>query len=99
MFKPYVFDGIDNAKGSYESIYGKITASWKKDVANGIFEYNIELPPNTYGKVIIPAVNAFKNTSIKCFDEKGNAISEIEKIGADAGFNVQKGKYKIVAEI
>lgn len=97
LFRPYVFDGIDNAEGSYESIYGKISASWKKDVTNGTFEYNIELPPNTSGTIVIPAVNGFRNTSIECFNEKGNAIPAIGSKAKDMAFSVSNGKYKVIA--
>jgi alpha-L-rhamnosidase len=97
LFRPYVFDGIDNAEGSYESIYGKISASWKKDVTNGTFEYNVELPPNTSGTIVIPAVNGFKNTSIECFNEKGNVMPAIDSKAKDIAFSASNGKYKVIA--
>ncbi len=49
--KPLVGGSITYAKGSYLSIYGKVTSSWK--IKDNKVIYKVSLPPNTKGKMII----------------------------------------------
>lgn len=42
---PVIGDGVDYAKGSYDSEYGKVSVSWKK--VNDKVSFDIEVPVNT----------------------------------------------------
>lgn len=99
IFKPYVFGEITKAAGSYESLYGKIVAAWTKNTETGDFVYGIELPPNTSGTVIIPAVNGFKTNSVRCFDSTGSEIPCSHESNKNVIFRIGNGKFKINAKI
>lgn len=45
---------ISNVQGSYESQYGKITASWNISVDN-MFNYHCHIPANTTATLLLPA--------------------------------------------
>ena len=42
---PVIGEGIEFSKGDFQSIYGKVSVSWKKD--NDIINFDIKIPPNT----------------------------------------------------
>ena len=42
---PVIGEGVEHAKGSYNSIYGKIVVNWKKEKSKVLFD--IEVPANT----------------------------------------------------
>lgn len=46
-------DSLDYAKGSFDSVKGKVSVSWKKDQANKEIEYVYEVPTNTIAKLIV----------------------------------------------
>ena len=54
---PVVGDGVEFAKGSYESLYGKVAVNWKKE--NGKVNFDIEVPVNTKATFIYGEI--FKN--------------------------------------
>ena len=49
--KPLVGGKVTYAKGTYLSIYGKVSSSW--EIKDGKVIYKVSLPPNTKGKIII----------------------------------------------
>lgn len=51
--RPYVNEAYDYVKGYFDSPYGKISASWKKDVA-GKYIYSIGIPAGASATVAIP---------------------------------------------
>jgi len=75
------------AKGFYDSMYGKISSSWKTD--NGVFTYATTIPPNTTATLYLPAASqqsvkeggksiSKKNSDIRFVKfEKGKAIYEV----------------------
>lgn len=52
QFNPNPGGGIENAKASYESMYGLTVSEWH--YKNGEFIYNVIIPPNTTGTVTLP---------------------------------------------
>jgi alpha-L-rhamnosidase len=50
--------GLSWAKGTYESIRGRITSEWT--IANGIFALDLDVPPNTSATVYLPTNDAPK---------------------------------------
>ena len=55
LFAPMPHLKLNEASGSYESQYGKITSSWK--FAESDFVYDISIPANTTAKVILPLLS------------------------------------------
>lgn len=45
--------GIDYAEGAYESVYGKISASWRRDGDRTV--YSFEIPANTVADLTLPS--------------------------------------------
>ena len=52
---PVIGDGVTHAKGSYQSIYGKVSVSWKKENNKVIFD--IDVPVNTKAHFIFRNIN------------------------------------------
>jgi alpha-L-rhamnosidase len=46
-------EAMDFVKGSYDSIYGKVKAEWRKLNPN-TYEYKIVIPANCEAQVILP---------------------------------------------
>lgn len=44
---PVIGKGIEYAKGGYQSIYGEVNVSWKKDQDNQKINFDIKIPVNT----------------------------------------------------
>ena len=53
VFRPQFVKAMDFAKGSYNSIYGKVKAEWRKLSPNS-YEYKIVIPANCEAQVILP---------------------------------------------
>jgi alpha-L-rhamnosidase len=53
IIKPQPAGDLTWAKGSYNSISGKITSDWK--ITNGKFYLNVSIPPNTSGEIWVPS--------------------------------------------
>ena len=56
VIKPYPGGGLKWAKGSYDSIRGKIESSWS--VAAGKLKLDVRIPANTTATVFVPAKDA-----------------------------------------
>lgn len=52
IIKPEVTNQLEWAKGSYQSVRGKIVSSWKNE--NGKFIFDVEIPANAVATVHIP---------------------------------------------
>ena len=50
--RPYPIKGLDYIQASYNSVYGAIKSSWKKE--NGLFDWHITIPSNTTANVFVP---------------------------------------------
>ncbi len=91
IIKPEPGGSLTWAKGSYHSIAGPITVSWKKDSA--AFTLEVEIPVNTTANVYLPSEDIGKiRESGK--PVKGNA--DFERIGSSdnhAILKVGSGKY------
>lgn len=87
IMKPELIDGLNYAKGSYQSIHGLIESSWKKSGKS--FNWDITVPVNTTAVVYIPASSikavkegkypiASSSTGIKFIKmENGRAVFEV----------------------
>ncbi|WP_345232655.1 glycoside hydrolase family 78 protein [Olivibacter ginsenosidimutans] len=60
---------ITSAKADFESVYGKISSSWR--IENNTMHLEIEVPPNTKAKLVFPDI---KTGEAK--DEKGKTLAD-----------------------
>ena len=94
MIKPHPGGNLSYAEASYETLYGKINCSWKKD--NGHFVLDVDIPANTTATVFIPSSHT------ETITESGKAlaaVSDIKIIGKDGGYfavEVGSGKYHFI---
>ena len=82
------------AKGYYDSMYGKISSSWK--VENGVLTYETSVPANTSATLYLPAI------SEKNIDESGKPAGNAKGVkflkteNGKAVFELESGTYKFV---
>ncbi len=50
--KPYLPDGLDWVKASYDCPYGTISSHWKRDGER--FTWDVEIPSNTTAHIVLP---------------------------------------------
>ena len=83
MMKPEIIEGLKNVNASFNSPYGQINSSWKKDKKQ--FDWDITIPANTTAEIYLPAANE------KSIKESGKSISNL----ADMKFIRQDGNKMI----
>lgn len=97
ILKPLPGGSLTWARGSFNSISGKIEAGWKKE--GNLFEYQFTVPPNTSATVHIPA----KNKDNVWLD--GKRLSEMPEFAVKDGpdgyiiFEINSGTYSATSEI
>jgi len=85
------------AKGYYDSMYGKITSSWKLE--NGKLTYEATVPANTTATLYLPA------SSEKSIKESGKAVNKAKGItfiryeNGKALFEIGSGSYIFTSEL
>jgi alpha-L-rhamnosidase len=70
ILHPHVFDGLDYAGATYQSVKGEISSSWRK--TKGGLEYHVVVPANSVATIYIPAKDA------KSITESGRRISSLK---------------------
>ena len=95
VIRPYPGGGLKWAKGSYDSIRGKIESSWS--VAAGKLKIDVRIPANTTATVFVPAkdANSVLESGKPASTATGVRFLRIEE-GA-AVFLVQSGSYSFEA--
>lgn len=88
IIKPQPAGDLTWAKGSYQSIRGKIVSDWKTE--DGTFTLSVEIPANTMATVYVPASGA---ESVKASEQ---AVAGGYKDGY-AIYRVPSGKYRFSA--
>lgn len=92
LLEPKTDVSLSFAKGSYESIYGKITSSWEL-TENG-YQYSFVIPANTTATLTLPAPEDGKS-----YAESGVPVSEAEGVevletsGGKVTFKLSSGSY------
>jgi alpha-L-rhamnosidase len=89
--RPYPGGGLKWAKGSYDSIRGKIESSWS--VVDGKLKLDVRIPANTTATVYVPAKDA---ASVMESGKQASASTGIQLLRSEDGsavFLVQSGKY------
>lgn len=89
LFAPMPHLKLNEASGSYQSQYGKITSSWK--FVDSDFVYNISVPPNTTAKVVIPLFNEQPKLTVNADEVQFNINKEILILD-----NLENGTYELV---
>jgi alpha-L-rhamnosidase len=88
ILKPQLTAQLDWAKGSYNSVHGKIVSDWKK--VAGKFIWNVEIPVGSTAQIVLPK----EFSKITIYDGGG----KIWKQNLSAGnYDFGSGKYKIEA--
>lgn len=96
VMKPELIDGLNTVDASYNSLYGKIRSSWKRE--KDTFEWQVTIPVNAKAQVYIPAKNA------KSVTENGKRITEqadIKIIGEENGrvlVELGSGQYQFLSK-
>jgi alpha-L-rhamnosidase len=92
LLKPAIVGNVTWAKGTYESLYGRIGCKWAIDAGRLTIETNI--PPNTTATVYVPTKN------VAVVTENGKPVSEspdVKFLGMEYGcavFRVPSGRYQ-----
>lgn len=82
---------LTNVKASIETPYGKVLSSWRIQASD--FTYEIEIPANTVGKVILPFAKGATITEDSLDLSQVPSIYEIEYIANDVHLTVGSGDY------
>ena len=72
VIRPQLVSNVNWAKGTYNSVHGKISSDWKRE--GNSFRLEITIPVNTTATIYLPAKNS---TGIK---EGGSEISQVKDI-------------------
>lgn len=90
--KPFPVKGLDYVKASYDSVYGTIQSSWKKE--NAQFVWDITIPSNTTARVFVPCgAEGLTQTQQHRIQNMGTRY--VGKEGNYAIFSFPSGKYHI----
>lgn len=91
--RPNPIRGLDYIRVSYDSIYGTIKSSWKKE--NGIFDWEITIPSNSTGKVYVPCGSEEMDKGLKIkIQNMGTRF--LGQQGQFAVFSFPSGTYHII---
>ena len=88
---PYPGGGLKWAKGSYNSIRGKIEVSWS--VADGKVKLDVTVPANTTAAIYVPTKDAASVMENAKPASKANGVNFLRMEGEAAVFKVTAGKY------
>lgn len=95
VVRPIPGGGLTWAKGSYNSIRGKIESSWR--VENGGFSLDVTIPANTSAAVHVPAKSAESVTEGGVPASRAVGVRFVRMEDGAAVFSVGSGTYKFVA--
>jgi len=97
IIKPEIVSGLTWAKGSYDSIQGRLSSAWEKDGKQ--FKLRVEIPVNTTATVCLPAATA---DSVR---ESGRNLAHASGVqlvrweNGRAVLNVASGRYKFESQL
>lgn len=92
IINPQPGGSLTNAKGSFQSLYGKITSGWK--LKGETIELEVEIPPNTSATVILP--QSTRETileSNRLISSGIDGIHSVEQMGDQVQIEVGSGRY------
>ncbi|HET8828768.1 MAG TPA: alpha-L-rhamnosidase C-terminal domain-containing protein, partial [Pelobium sp.] len=91
IMKPETINGLNYVNASFDSPYGEIKSSWKKDKST--FTWNVSIPANTTAEVYLPAKTekSIKENNKNIADAEG--VEFIRKDGDRMIYKVNSGNY------
>lgn len=97
IIKPEVVGGLTWAKGSYDSVRGKISSAWEKHGER--FELRVEIPANTAATIWLPADSV---DSVRKDGRNLTPATGIERLRWESGravLKVASGRYKFESRL
>ena len=91
VIRPYPGGGLKWAKGSYDSIRGKIASSWS--IAAGKLNLDVRIPANTTATVFVPAKDAGNVLESGKPANKSTGVEFLRMQEGAAVFLVKSGSY------
>jgi alpha-L-rhamnosidase len=95
--RPRPGGGLTWARGSYDSINGKIVSDWLLE--DGKFKWKVTVPPNTTATVYIPTTNA---ESVKEKNRMAIEVQGIQLINVESDtvvYKISSGSYSFLSEM
>jgi len=87
--------GLTSAKGSYESVHGRIVSDWK--IESGVFTLNATVPANTSAKIYIPTQDKHSVSESDKPVSKAPGVKFLGREGSAAVYSVGSGFYHFTA--
>ncbi|MDO8682056.1 MAG: glycoside hydrolase family 78 protein [Armatimonadota bacterium] len=97
IIRPQPGGGLAFARGSLDSIYGKIATCWT--INNGVFTLNLTIPANTTATVYIPASEAKTVTESGKPADKAIGVKFLRMEYGAAVYEVGSGNYAFKASV
>lgn len=95
VIKPYISNEFDWVKAKYKSIYGDVEVKWELQDKNLLL--NIDIPPGTHGKIVLPLVDKDCIQEISEDKNKRSFLTLSEKKSDYTIITVQSGSYQFSA--
>jgi alpha-L-rhamnosidase len=92
LIQPRPGGGITSVSASHETPYGKVASAWTR--ADGRFELQVEVPPNTKATVRLPKAQLASVTEGGSPLGDGNGLGGRRQDGEDAVVEVGSGRYR-----
>ena len=89
ILRPEPVASVDWVNCSYVSPYGEIVSNWKLE--NGLFTWDITVPPNTTATVYVPGKNIAEGGSPA---EKAQGVTLVGTENDKTVFEIESGNYK-----
>lgn len=83
--------GMTYAKGYYDSMYGRIESSWKKE--NDVVTYQFTVPANTTARLYLPAVSVKKITEGNKSLKKSKGVEYVDMKDGKVILELSSGSY------
>jgi alpha-L-rhamnosidase len=96
VIRPYPGGGLTWARGSYNSIRGKIESNWKLE--GGGLKLDVAIPANTSATVYVPAKTAESVLEDGKPASQAAGVQFVRLEGGAAVFEVQAGRYSFTAK-
>ena len=97
VIRPRPGGDVTWAQGSYKSVRGEITSSWKKTVGNFILD--IVIPANTTATVYVPAKDKSDVTENGLSAEKAVGVEFIRLEDGNAVYELGSGQYRFESKL
>lgn len=92
IIHPVIGGSLSYARGSYHSVAGIISVSWRKE--NGSLSMEVEIPVNTTATVVMPAGNGITESGIDIKNAGG--VKLLSTTGKETSVLLPSGKYSFI---